>query len=122
MRLVYERIERVIVERAPRSDDVSEPTGGTRSEREINYEELPTPKPHRHWSSRPNSQVDEARTRGISMSTLCIPTAPIFRPLLEAARYKAAYGGRGSGKSHFFGELMVERCLINSGTLADLHS
>ena len=44
---VYERIERVIVERT-QSDDVSEPTGGTRSEREINYEELPTPKPHRH--------------------------------------------------------------------------
>jgi hypothetical protein len=49
--LAYERIERVIVERAPRSDDVSEPTGGTRSEREINYEEPPAPKPHRHWSS-----------------------------------------------------------------------
>ena len=48
---VYEGIERVIVERTPQSDDVSEPTGGTRSEREINYEELPTPKPHRHWSS-----------------------------------------------------------------------
>jgi hypothetical protein len=47
---VYERIERVIVERT-QSDDVSEPTGGTRSEREINHEELPTPKPHRHWSS-----------------------------------------------------------------------
>jgi class 3 adenylate cyclase len=46
---VYERIERVIVDRAPRSDDVSEPTGDTRSE--INCEALPTPKPHRHWSS-----------------------------------------------------------------------
>jgi hypothetical protein len=45
---VYERIERVIVERT-QSDDVSEPTEGTRSE--VNYEELPTPKPHRHWSS-----------------------------------------------------------------------
>ena len=47
-----------------------------------------------------------------------ISTAPIFRPLLEPARYKAAYGGRGSGKSHFFGELLVERCLVNPGTLA----
>ena len=37
---------------------------------------------------------------------------------LEPARYKGAYGGRGSGKSHFFGELMVERCLVNPGTLA----
>jgi len=26
--------------------------------------------------------------------------------------------GRGSGKSHFFGELMVERCLVSPGTLA----
>ena len=52
------------------------------------------------------------------MATLRIPTAPVFRPLLEPARYKGAYGGRGSGKSHFFGELMVERCLVNAGTLA----
>src|SRR6516164_3970150 len=52
------------------------------------------------------------------MATLRIPTAPVFRPLLEPARYKGAYGDRGSGKSHFFGELMVERCLVNPGTLA----
>jgi phage terminase large subunit len=52
------------------------------------------------------------------MPTLRIPTAPVFKPLLAPARYKGAYGGRGSGKSHFFGELMVERCLMNPGTLA----
>jgi phage terminase large subunit len=52
------------------------------------------------------------------MPTLRIPTAPVFRPLLEPARYKGAYGGRGSGKSHFFGELMVEECLTTPGTLA----
>src|SRR6516165_9638293 len=52
------------------------------------------------------------------MATLRIPTAPVFPPLLEPARYKGAYGGRGSGKSHFFGELIVERCLVNPGTLA----
>jgi len=52
------------------------------------------------------------------MTTLRIPTAPVFRPLLEDARYKAAHGGRGSGKSHFFGELMVEECLRTPGTLA----
>lgn len=28
--------------------------------------------------------------------------AKVFRPLLSPARYKGAYGGRGSGKSHFF--------------------
>jgi hypothetical protein len=31
---------------------------------------------------------------------LRIPTAPVFRLLLEPVRYKGAYGGRGSGKSH----------------------
>jgi hypothetical protein len=31
-------------------------------------------------------------------STLKIPTARIFEPLLLPARYRAAYGGRGSGK------------------------
>jgi phage terminase large subunit len=52
------------------------------------------------------------------MATLRIPTAPVFKPLLAQARYKGAYGGRGSGKSHFFGELMVEECLMAPGTLA----
>ena len=28
------------------------------------------------------------------------------------------YGGRGSGKSHFFGELLVETCQAERGTLA----
>lgn len=32
------------------------------------------------------------------MSTLRIPTAKIFKPLLRRSRYKGAYGGRGSGK------------------------
>ena len=52
------------------------------------------------------------------MSILKIPTARVFEPLLAAARYKGAYGGRGSGKSHFFGELMVETCQAERGTLA----
>jgi hypothetical protein len=42
----------------------------------------------------------------------------VFEPLLSPARYKAAYGGRGSGKSHFFGELLVETCHAERGTLA----
>lgn len=37
---------------------------------------------------------------------------------MEPARYKGAHGGRGSGKSHFFGELLVEECLATKGTLA----
>ena len=34
------------------------------------------------------------------------------------ARYKGVHGGRGSGKSHFFGELLVEVCQAERGTLA----
>ena len=45
------------------------------------------------------------------MSTLTIETPEVFLPLLTPARYKGAWGGRGSGKSHFFAELLVERCL-----------
>ncbi|CCD97861.1 putative phage Terminase large subunit [Bradyrhizobium sp. STM 3809] len=42
----------------------------------------------------------------------------MFEPLLAPARYKGAFGGRGSGKSHFFGELLVETCQAERGTLA----
>lgn len=52
------------------------------------------------------------------MSTLKILTAKIYEPLLQPARYKGAHGGRGSGKSHFFGELLVETCQAERGTLA----
>lgn len=52
------------------------------------------------------------------MSILKIPTAKIFEPLLQSARYKGVHGGRGSGKSHFFGELLVETCQAERGTLA----
>ena len=52
------------------------------------------------------------------MSILKIPTAKIFEPLLARARYKGAYGGRGSGKSHFFGELLIETCQAERGTSA----
>lgn len=52
------------------------------------------------------------------MSILKIPTAKIFEPLLKPARYKGIFGGRGSGKSHFFGELMVETCQAERGTSA----
>src|SRR6476469_290358 len=41
-----------------------------------------------------------------------------IRPLLAPSRYKGAYGGRGSGKSHFFGELLVETCQAERGTSA----
>ncbi|MGX9980695.1 PBSX family phage terminase large subunit [Methylobacterium fujisawaense] len=48
----------------------------------------------------------------MSSSVLQIETPEVFAPLLQPARYKGAHGGRGSGKSHFFGEMLIEECLI----------
>jgi phage terminase large subunit len=42
------------------------------------------------------------------LSSLQIKTPEVFLPLLEPARYKGAHGGRGSGKSHNFGDLWLE--------------
>ncbi|MBR8343064.1 phage terminase large subunit [Burkholderia ambifaria] len=49
------------------------------------------------------------------MSDLMLDTAAVFEPLLEPSRYKGAYGGRGSGKSHFFGEKLIEDCVAEPG-------
>lgn len=49
------------------------------------------------------------------MTTLAIDTARVFEPLLAPSRYKGAHGGRGSGKSHFFAESVVEFCLRHPG-------
>jgi phage terminase large subunit len=49
------------------------------------------------------------------LSVLRIQTAEVFDPLLEPARYKAAHGGRGSGKSHFFADLLIEDSLCEKG-------
>lgn len=51
----------------------------------------------------------------MSRPSLKIPTARVFSPLLAPCRYKGAYGGRGSGKSHFFGECVVEEHLRLAG-------
>lgn len=45
------------------------------------------------------------------MTVLQIQTPRVFLPLLKPARYKGARGGRGSGKSHFFAEQLVEEAL-----------
>jgi phage terminase large subunit len=42
----------------------------------------------------------------------------VFLPLLKPARYKGAWGGRGSGKSHFFAEQLVQDCLAEPGLRA----
>jgi phage terminase large subunit len=49
------------------------------------------------------------------MRTLEIDTARVFKPLLQDCRYKGAWGGRGSGKSHFYGELLIEDGLASPG-------
>lgn len=44
-----------------------------------------------------------------------IPTPRAFAPFLEPKRYKAAFGGRGSGKSHHFAEDVIETAVRRSG-------
>lgn len=46
------------------------------------------------------------------MRTIQFDTAPVFRPLLGQHRYKGAFGGRGSAKSHFFAEHLVEYAVM----------
>jgi phage terminase large subunit len=42
------------------------------------------------------------------VSVLRIDTPAVFEPLLQPARYKGAWGGRGSAKSHFYAGLWLE--------------
>jgi phage terminase large subunit len=42
-------------------------------------------------------------------------TSDVFKPLYQPMRYKGAWGGRGSGKSHFFASLAVEEHNNNPG-------
>jgi phage terminase large subunit len=44
---------------------------------------------------------------------LVLETPEVFEPLLNPARYKGIHGGRGSGKSHFFAELLIEKSLMD---------
>jgi len=54
-----------------------------------------------------------------SLSTLQIPTVRTFLPLRQPGmRYRGAHGGRGSGKSHFFGAYMIERMYAEPGSRA----
>lgn len=52
------------------------------------------------------------------MTLLQIQTPRAFAPLLQPSRYKGVWGGRGSGKSHFFAEALVERCIMQPGLRA----
>lgn len=44
-----------------------------------------------------------------------LETAEVFEPLLAPSRYKGAWGGRGSGKSHFFATKLIEDCMAEPG-------
>ena len=44
------------------------------------------------------------------MSQLIVDAPEALLPLIKPARYKAAYGGRGGAKSHFFAEQIAVRC------------
>ncbi len=50
------------------------------------------------------------------MTDLTLPTPECFKPLDQPSRYKAAHGGRGSGKSWHFASMIVEHCLLNPGS------
>lgn len=50
------------------------------------------------------------------MAAWNIEVPKVFSPLIAPARYKGSHGGRGSGKSHFFGELALLDCLRDRGT------
>lgn len=43
---------------------------------------------------------------------LNIETAECFAPMFDDARYKGLSGGRGSAKSHFWGEYLIEESLL----------
>jgi phage terminase large subunit len=58
-------------------------------------------------------QLEEELGGGLDFE---IDTLPVFRPLLLPARYKGAFGGRGSGKSHYFAEALVELCIERQPT------
>lgn len=52
------------------------------------------------------------------MSVLSMRAPEAFEPLDGPARYKGAWGGRGSGKSHYFATLMVRDSINEPGLLA----
>jgi phage terminase large subunit len=46
----------------------------------------------------------------VASHQLIVEAPEALLPLINPARYKAAYGGRGGAKSHFFAEQIVLRC------------
>jgi phage terminase large subunit len=52
------------------------------------------------------------------VATLKIPTAEVFKPLYQPARYKGSWGGRGSGKSHDRAGALIDDSLYERGLLS----
>ena len=50
--------------------------------------------------------------------TIDLEVGRAFKPLLYPARYKGAWGGRGSGKSHFFAERLIHDSRREKGLLS----
>lgn len=55
----------------------------------------------------------------MNLSDLKIKTAEVFDPLCVPSRYKAAWGGRGSGKSHFFAENLIDYAVCEPGNYGE---
>jgi phage terminase large subunit len=49
---------------------------------------------------------------------LIVEAPEVLLPLCSPARYKAAYGGRGGAKSHFFAEQIILRCYARKTRVA----
>ncbi|WP_225421173.1 phage terminase large subunit [Sphingomonas parva] len=60
---------------------------------------------------RPSSASNIGSSARNAENCIPIPVFDPFVPLLRPARDKGAYGGRGSGKSHFFANLLIRDCL-----------
>lgn len=80
------------------------------------------PRKTRNWrvpeKSSTTKRREQLERRVAEACALNINTARVFAPLLSPHRYKGAKGGRGSGKSHFFAELIIERCVMMPSTRA----
>lgn len=68
---------------------------------------------------RNNHPANNPRNRLMGKRDIPLLTPEVLKPLLEPGkRYRGAHGGRASGKSHFFAELIVEQALRLQATTA----
>ncbi len=58
-------------------------------------------------------------TATATATALTIPTARVFLSLTRPARYKGAWGGRGSGKGYFFADKLIEDAVCAKGDMGE---